>query len=66
MLLRLYSDVYVSNGFGANAPKKGNALRPFVKPKDKRSIAPTPFSLKNDPDKKKSCVTSVKTMFYKL
>ncbi|MFT5645744.1 MAG: hypothetical protein ACI976_000418 [Aureispira sp.] len=31
MLLMLYSDVYGSNGFGAKAPKKGIALRPFVK-----------------------------------
>jgi hypothetical protein len=32
----LYSDVYVSNGIGANAPKKGIALRPFVKKITKR------------------------------
>jgi hypothetical protein len=31
MLLMLYSDAYISNGIGANAPKKGIALRPFVK-----------------------------------
>jgi hypothetical protein len=31
MLLIWYSDVYISNGYGANAPKNGIALRPFVK-----------------------------------
>ncbi len=29
MLLIFYSDDYTSNGFGANAPKKGIALIPF-------------------------------------
>jgi hypothetical protein len=31
MLLIFYSDAYTSNGVGANAPKKGIALIPFVK-----------------------------------
>jgi len=31
MLLISYSDDYTSNGFGANAPKKGIALLPVVK-----------------------------------
>ena len=46
MLLIFYSDIYTSNGFGANAPKKGIALIPFVKKESKaeRSIAPTPFN----------------------
>ena len=46
MLLIFYSDTDTSNGFGANAPKKGIALIPFVKKnqKLKRSIAPTPFN----------------------
>ena len=30
MLLIFYSDDYTSNGFGANAPKKGIALLLFV------------------------------------
>ena len=30
MLLIFYSDTYTSNGFGANAPKKGIALILFV------------------------------------
>ena len=44
MLLIFYSDT--SNGFGADAPKKGIALIPFVKKESKaeRSIAPTPFN----------------------
>ena len=41
MLLIFYSDTDTSNGFGANAPKKGIALIPFVKKESKaeRSIA---------------------------
>lgn len=31
MLLIFYFDAYTSNGFGANAPKKGIGLIPFVK-----------------------------------
>jgi len=27
----VYSDAYISTGFGAKAPKKGVVLRPFVK-----------------------------------
>ena len=48
MFLVFYSDNYTLNASGANAPKKGIALIPFVKnnhsPKVKRSIAPTPSS----------------------